>query len=269
MSAGAHHLRPAVAVLRRDLLTAWSYRFQLVSQVFSGLGTLAIFYYVSRLVRVGGFSPDQYFAYAAIGIMVFTIVNATLQLPQAGLRQELVAGTFERMLLAPWGSVQAIVSMLLYPMLYALITVVNLVWIGWALFGLDVSWSTAPVSLPVVGLSLIAFAPFGVLLLASVTLYKKTPPGTSYLVMGLSLVAGLYFPVVLLPDWIRWAADVQPLTPAVELLRWSLVGRPLQDPSWLPWAKLVLFAGLSMPLSMLVLRAALRRSRRRGTILEY
>ena len=269
MNAAAQRLRPALAVLRRDLLTAWSYRLQLVSQVFSGLGTLAIFYYVSRLVRVGEFSPQQYFAFAAIGIMVFTIVNATLQLPQTGLRQELVAGTFERLLLAPWGSLSAIVSMLLYPMLYALITVVNLIWIGWLLFGLDVHWSTAPLSLPVIGLSLIAFAPFGILLLASVTLFKKTPPGTTYLVMGLALVAGLYFPVALLPDWIRWASDAQPLTPAVELLRWSLAGRPLQDPGWLPWAKLALFTALALPLSTLVLRAALRRSRRRGTILEY
>ena len=269
MSLLRHHLRPTIAVVRRDLLLAWSYRLQFVAGVFSGFVSLTIFYYVSRMVRVEQFNPNQYFAFVAIGIVIFTIVAATIQIPQTSLRQELIAGTFERMLLAPWGSAAAIVSLLIYPTLYALATVTSLVCVGAAVFGLDLQWSTVPLAIPVAVLSLFAFAPFGILLLASVTLNKKAPPGANYLIAALSLVAGLYFPVALLPDWIRWASDIQPLTPATELLRSTLVGQPLAHPAWLSVAKLMLFTVVVVPTSMAVLRMALRASRHRGTILEY
>jgi ABC-2 type transport system permease protein len=269
MNAAGRHLRPATAVVRRDLLLAWSYRAQFVTGVFSGFVSLSIFYYISRLVRVEQFSPSDYFAFVTVGIVVFTVVNATLQSPEGALRQELVAGTFERMLLAPSGSAVPIVSLLIYPALYALITVTALVGIAAAIFGLELQWSTVPLGFLVAALSLLAFAPFGVLLLASVVLIKRAPPGANYLLAGLSLVAGLYFPVVLLPDWIQWASEVQPLTPAVELLRSTLVGQPLSDPAWLSLTKLAVFAAVALPLSVAALKAALRVSRRRGTILEY
>ncbi len=82
-------------------------------------------------------------------------------------------------------------------------------------------------------------------------------------------MAGLYFPVALLPDWIQWASNVQPLTPAVELLRSTLVGQSLSSSAWVLLLKLALFAGVALPLSIAVLRKALHASRRRGTILEY
>lgn len=269
MNAFRHHLRPTVAVVRRDLLLAWSYRLQFLGGAFSGFVSLGIFYYMSRLVRVDQFTPNEYFAFVTVGVVVFTIVHATLQLPQLALRQELVAGTFERMLLAPWGSAAAIVSLLIYPTLYSLITVATLVCIGAAVFHLQLQWSTVPLAIPVAVLSLLAFAPFGILLLASVIRIKKAPPGAGYAVAGLSFVAGLYFPIALLPEWIQWAADAQPLTPAVELLRSTLVGEPLSHSAWLLLAKLAVFAAVVLPLSVAALRRALHMSRRRGTILEY
>jgi ABC-2 type transport system permease protein len=269
MSSTVRYLRPAAAVVKRDFLIAWSYRVQFVTGLFSGFVTLATFYYISRLVRVEQFSPGEYFAFVAIGVVIFTVVTATLQLPQMTLRQELIAGTFERMLLAPGGTTTAITALLLYPALYALLTVAALVCLGAAAFGLDLQWSTVPAAVPIAILSLLAFAPFGVLLLASVVLIKRAPPGASYVVVGLSLVAGLYFPVSLLPGWIEWASDVQPLTPAAELLRNTLVGRPLEDPVWVPLLTLAAFALIALPLSIAALKAAVRSSRRRGTILEY
>jgi ABC-2 type transport system permease protein len=269
MTAAHRYFIPMMAVVRRDLLLAWSYRTQFVTGVFSGFMSLAVFYYVSRLVRIEEFSPDEYFAFVAIGIMIFSVITATVNLPQAALRQELVAGTFERMLLAPRGAIPAIVSLLVYPALYAMVTFVALIFLGAAVFGLELQWSTVPLSIPVAILSLVAFAPLGTLLLASIMLMKKAPPGAGFLVVALSLVAGLYFPAALLPDWIGWASDVQPLTPAVDLLRSTLVGEPLSDPAWVLVAKLVGFAVVALPLSLAALRSTLRISRRRGTVLEF
>lgn len=269
MSTVRRHILLSGAIVRRDLLLAWSYRAQFVTGVFSGFISLAVFYYISQLVRVPEFNSSEYFAFAAIGILIFTIVNATLQLPQASLRQELVAGTFERILLAPWGSAAAIVSMLIYPTLYALVTTGGLLCIAAVVFGLELQLSTAPLAIPVAVIGLLAISPFGILLLAIMIVSKRTPPGANYIIAGLSLVAGLYFPVALLPGWIRWTSDVQPLTPTVELLRGTLSGQPLADPAWVLIATLLVFALVFLPITIWGLRRALNISRRRGTILEF
>ena len=132
--------------------------------------------------------------------------------------------------------------LLIYPILYSLLTVAGLVAIGAAVFGLQLHWSTMPLAIPVAVLCVLAFAPFGILLLASVVYSKRSPPGSSYLIAGLSIVAGLYFPAQLLPDWIGWASDAQPLTPATELLRSTLVGEHLHHAAWLLVLELAGFA---------------------------
>jgi ABC-2 type transport system permease protein len=89
------------------------------------------------------------------------------------------------------------------------------------------------------------------------------------IVTGLSLVAGLYFPIALLPGWIQWTSDVQPFTPAVDLLRHLLVGTPMHGSAGVAVLKLAAFAAVMLPVAILLLRAAVDRGRRKGTITEY
>jgi ABC-2 type transport system permease protein len=93
--------------------------------------------------------------------------------------------------------------------------------------------------------------------------------GTNWVVAGISLVGGLYFPVALLPSWIQWASKVQPFTPAVNLMREVLLGLPMPEPAWLAVTKLVLFAAIFLPISLWALNKAVRISTRRGTMIEY
>jgi ABC-2 type transport system permease protein len=263
-------LRPALAVLKRDFINAKSYRVRFFTGLISGFANLAVFYYISRLVRLeGALSPDEYFAFVTIGVVIFTLVSATLTAPFTALRQELVSGTFERMLLAPSGAVPGIVALLLFPALYALLTALAMLCFAALVFGVDLHWSTMPVSVPLSILTLLAFAPFGVLMQASVIIGKKAPPGASYIIVAISLIAGLYFPVTLLPGWIEWTSQVQPFTPAADLLRWAVADQALPGSGWVATLKLFGFALVVLPVTVAVLRMALRMSRRRGTILEY
>jgi ABC-2 type transport system permease protein len=264
------HARVALSMLTRDFLLASSYRTQFVSGLFGGFANIVTFYYISRLVRLGGsFSADDYFAYVVVGILIYTIIGATLTTPAQSLRQELVAGTFERLLLAPGSTIASLVGLLLYPVLYALMSATAMLIFAASVFHIELRWATVPAALPLALLAVLSFAPFGLLLVASVVIGKKAPPGTTYVIFGLGLISGLYFPVNLLPVWIRWMAQAQPFTPAVELLRWSLSGRPLSDPVWLDVGKLGGFVVVMVPVALAALVFVLRKSRSRGTILEF
>ena len=269
MSLGPH-ASAAAAVLRRDFALFASYRMRFITTFFTTAVSLTLFYYVSRLVRsdrVG--SPDDYYAFVVVGIIIFAVLTSTLTMPVATLRAELMAGTFERMVLSPFGAVRAVMSLMLFPLLLALVSsVLSLVYAG-LVFGLDLRWPEALAGLPLALLGALAFAPFGLLMTAAVVIFKQTNAGATFIITGVTLLAGIYFPVSLLPDWIEWASEVQPFTPAVDLLRHFLVDTPLRDPMLLELAKLALFAVVMLPLSLVALAAAVRRSRRLGTVIEY
>jgi ABC-2 type transport system permease protein len=260
----------AGAVVKRDFLLLTSYRFRFVTQLLGAFFGLILFYYISRLVHVGrGISPDDYYAFAVTGLMTLQVINSTLATPSMTLRQELVAGTFERFATSPFGAVGGIVSMMLFPLLYTLVIVFLMLVFAGLVFGLALHWSTVPLSIPLGALAALSFAPFGVLIIAATMLAKQSSAGTTWVVAGISLVGGLYFPVALLPGWIRWMSDVQPFTPAVDLMRYVLLGMDLTGSAWLDLAKLGLFVVVLLPLSLAALAKAVRISIRRGTIIEY
>jgi ABC-2 type transport system permease protein len=260
----------AGAICKRDFLIFASYRTRFISTFFATAASLTLFYYISRLVsspRIG--SHDDYYAFVVVGVVIFSLLTSTLSTPVATLRAELQAGTFERMVLSPFGPVRSIASLLLFPLLLAFaLALLSLVFAG-SVFGLNVRWSTAAAALPVGLMGAVAFAPFGLLMTAGVVLFKQTNAGAAFIITGVTLLAGVYFPVALLPGWIQWAAEVQPFTPAVDLLRNVLVGTPLSESAWVEVLKLVGFTVVLLPLSTIALRAAVTQSRRRGTIIEY
>jgi ABC-2 type transport system permease protein len=269
VSGVADSTRAFVAVMRRDLHVYLSYRTRLVSQMMTSLFSLTLFYYVSRLVQVSGFgSPDAYFGYVVVGIALVSVLYSCFSIAEM-VRQELIAGTFERLLLSPFGGVRSILAMSVFPLAYAFALAAATLGLGWAIFGLQLHWATVPLSVPAMLLALLSFLPFGVLFAALTVATKQGSVGTSWVIALISIVGGLYFPVSLLPQWAQVAAKIQPFTPATEMLRHLLVDSPMETSMELAIAKVIGFAAVLLPASLLSLHHAIRVGQRRGTIIEY
>jgi ABC-2 type transport system permease protein len=260
----------SLAVVKRDILIFRSYRLRFAAQVVSGFFAVALLYYTSRLVTVAPFSePNSYFAFAVIGLVILQVLFSTVGGIPGQVRQELVAGTFERFVVSPFGSVAAVVSMSVFPFLLATASGMVTISLAALVFGMPMRWSTVPLGIPLALLGCLAFIPFGVLGAAAVILVKQAQTGVSFLVTGISFIAGFLFPVALLPSWIRWTSEVQPFTPMVELLRNVLVGTPVTEPVWLSLFKIGLAVAVLLPLAVWTLGLAIRKSQRLGTIIEY
>lgn len=259
----------AWAFLVRDFLVFTSYRMRFLAEIVSAALGVAIFYYVSRLVTGGSFaSADEYFAFAVVGLVILQVVTASLVVLPMALRQELVAGTFERVLVSPFGPIPGLLAMSVFPFLAAVVSSAITLGVAVIAFGMYIQWSTLALAFPAAVLGYLAFLPLAVLITASVFLVKQVSAGAGLIVACLSLVAGVLFPVVLLPDWIQWTSEVQPLTPALELLRNLVTGAPIESAAGAV-LRLVVFALVLLPLSLVVLRASLVHAQRRGTVLEY
>jgi ABC-2 type transport system permease protein len=258
-----------LAVLRRDLYVYMSYRTRIFSQILTSIFSLTLFYYVSRLVHVSGFgSPGSYFGFVVVGIALVSVMYSCFSVPDL-VRQELVAGTFDRLLLSPFGAVRGVMAMTLFPLVYSFVFAALTLGMACVLFGLHLHWATVPLSVPAMVLVLAAFLPFGLLFAALTILIKQGSVGTSWVIALISIVGGLYFPVSLLPHWVQSASKLQPFTPATNLLRHLLVNTPLTDSTGGSLLRLVGFAGVLMPLSLFALSRAIRVGQQRGTIIEY
>ena len=78
MSLALRYVSAALGILRRDAAVFASYRLRFATQTAATLFTLLLFYYISRLVRVEMFpSPDEYFAFVTVGLVIFGVLTST------------------------------------------------------------------------------------------------------------------------------------------------------------------------------------------------
>jgi ABC-2 type transport system permease protein len=260
----------AAGIMRRDAAVFLSYRTRFATQAASSFVSLFVFYYVSRLVGNRTFrTPDEYFAFAVVGVVVMQVLAATLTTLPLSVRQELVAGTFERFVLSPFGPVASVASTTLFPFVMSFIYGVFTLLAAVAIFGLHAEWPNSLLAIPVSLLGALAFAPFALGIAAAVVLFKQVVGGAGFIVTGITLVGGFLFPVSLLPSWIRWTSEVQPFTPTLALLRHLLVGAPAAADPWVTTLKVAAFAAVLLPVSLLLLGKSVRVAQRRGTISEY
>ncbi len=270
MNAVSLRVLAGLAVVRRDALVFASYRGQAISQLFGSAVSVALFYYVSRLISAEQFGgPNEYFAFVVVGMTIVQLITATLGVIPVSVRGELVAGTLERMFLSPFGAVGGLLGMMVFPTLLSLLSAAMTIATGVVLFKLPVEIATLPLAIPLGALCALAFVPFSLLFAAIIVAFKQLPPGASYLVVALTFVSGLYFPVDLLPSWIAWAADVQPYTPAVDLLRYVISGIEPETSPWMLVARIIGFTVVLMPLSVFAVSRAIAHGRRTGSLIEY
>jgi ABC-2 type transport system permease protein len=262
-------LEAMTGILRRDAILFVSYRTQLLSQFLGPLFSIAIFYYISHLLIKKTFhSPGGYFGFVVVGLAIVEILTFSLGMMPGSVRQELVSGTIERQLVSAHGPLNGILGTMLFPLCDALGSGVLTLVLAGAIFGMPLA-NTAALAIPVALLGVLAFMPFALLLVSMVMAFKQVASASQFIVSGITVVGGLYFPTTLLPGWIKWTSEVQPFTPATELMRHLIVGTPSLHPAWLELVKLAGFAIVLLPVGLLVLRSAIRYGQRVGTIVEY
>jgi ABC-2 type transport system permease protein len=256
-------------IMRRDAILFMTYRTQLVAQFLGPLFTITLFYYISRLVTARTIhSPGGYFGFVIVGLVIVQILTISLGIMPVTVRQELVSGTIERFLVSAHGPVNGILGTMLFPLINAMLTGVLTLALAALVFGLPLA-STAALALPVSLLGMLAFMPFAFFLVSLVMAFKQAASATQFIIAGLAIVGGLYFPISVLPDWIRWASEVQPFTPATDLLRHLLVNAPLRQSAGVDLLKLVGFVVVLLPAGFALLRMAIRYGQRTGTVAEY
>jgi ABC-type polysaccharide/polyol phosphate export permease len=260
------------AFVRRDFLTAWSYRMAFFTDVFNLMFQAVLFYFIGRMVNptvLPSFGGERasYLEFVAVGIVLSAFVQLGVGRVASAMRREQTLGTLESLLLTPTSTATIQLGSVVYDLIYIpLRTALFLVIIAVG-FGLDFQASGV---LPA-ALILLLFIPFvwglGILSAGAVLTFRQGSGGVGFVVAILTLGSGAYFPLQLFPDAIRQVAEASPIALAIEGMRDALLGGEV--PAASTYGLLAGSAALSLIVGALGFRLALQRETRLGTVGLY
>jgi ABC-2 type transport system permease protein len=267
-------IRTLWGILRRDLQLEFSYKLSFAMQVAGTVPMLLLFILLARffggavsgkLAAYGG----QYFPFVLVGLAVQTYLSQALGTFSMRLREAQLTGTFEAELVTAAPLPVHLAGMTLYPFALSTFHVILILGLGALMGGVHLHWARLPQVLVVLLFSSAAFAVLGVLSASYIIVFKRGDPVT-ILVRVLSwMLGGVYYPLSVLPPWLRHVADLVPMTPCLEGLRRLLLEGQGAASLVRPMAFLAPWILLGLPASFLLFRAALGRARARGTLGQY
>jgi len=264
------YLEVVRAFTRKDFRVAWSYRGTFMVGLFAIFYQLVIFRFVSRLIggsQVIG-SPNEYFRFVVVGIILTGILRAATGSAASNARRDQVEGTLEALATQPMPVTLLGLGWSAWPiceaMVDGLLTLVIAIPLGFT--------RVSPDWVPVIAcllLSVMVFLSIGLMAAALVVATQQGGHLPGLITAALTLLSGAFFPLAVLPAWLRAIADLSPLTYALRALRASTL--PGSSTSTL-LSDLGIVAGSALvllPISVACLSLALHRARVTGRLSTF
>jgi ABC-2 type transport system permease protein len=266
--------RKALAFVRRDFLTDASYRLAWLLQSAEILLIAAIAYFLGRFLRQQGLEAvtsfaHDYFSFVILGIAFFDYLGTALNCFAHAIREGQVTGTLETLLVTQTRLESIVLGSSLYPFLSSTARVTSYLVLGALFFGLPLGNADWGAALLLLVLSILAFSSFGIVSASFTLLFKRGDPFTWLLLGASGLLGGVFYPVAVLPAWLKAVAQFLPITYCLEGMRRALLAGDGVAELWRETLVLLLFAGVGLPLALALFRWSVHRAKLTGALAQY
>ena len=261
----------AYAFQKKNVQESMSYSFSFLSEGFDIAANLAIFFFIGRLVSQGTnpfLTPygGDYFSFALIGIAFAGIQQSALYSFSHALSSEQGAGTLEEILITSTKLSTVMMSGVLWNCLFVFIRTVFYLLLGILFFQAHFTFHDPLAIAFVLFFSLTAMAGFGMISAGFLLIYKRGDPFSFCFSSASKFLAGVYFPVTVLPLWIQSLSPFFPLTYTLNALRKVLLKGAGMGEVWSDCFVLILFSAVLLPVGIFYFRYAEKRARREGSL---
>jgi len=264
--------RPVVlaAIIKRDFSIATSYRTAFLFDLVVGVLNLMVFYFISKTLgrvtvpSLGG--APNYFAFAAVGMILTLVISSASVALARRVREEQLTGTLEALFAQPVTTTEIGLGLAGFPFLFSIVRVLIYLSIAVQLFDLEVNnpdWIGLAIMLLVTGA---AMGAIGLVMGGVVVAVKRGESFAVLLPFALGFFGGNAFPRSVLPGWAQAIGSVTPTRFAFDGTRDAM----FLGTGWTNDAiGLVVFAVVTFPLALILLRQTLLFAIRRGTLGQY
>lgn len=263
-----------LAFLKRDFLIDVSYRFKFLLQISSIFISTLLFFFLSKLVGQGVANQleqygGNYFAFVLIGIAFSDYLSVSLHSFAKQIRDAQMMGTLEALLVTPTSIPTLLFSSSLYNFLFTSIRVILYLTIGVLIFGLNLHVTSFFAFFVIMMLTILAFAGIGLLSAAFIIVFKQGSPISWSIGTISGLLGGVYYPVSVLPSWLKPYAYLLPITHALEAMRLVLLRGATFVAVYEKVLALVAFVILLLPLGLLAFGYGLKMAKKEGSLIQY
>lgn len=262
------------AFFRRDALEALSYRGAFLIRLAGLLMSLVSLLFLSRFIDTGD-SPllqrygGAYLPFSLTGIVLLNLQHVFTSAYAERIRRAQMAGTLEAMLTTPTPGWVVLVCAPLYRIVTAYLGGVLVLVLGGAVLGVRFDPAGLPALTVALVLGPLTFTSLGFVAATLTMLLRRSDPLTVFLAGISALFSGVLYPVSVLPDWMRTAANVLPITHVLEIARrGAFAGADLRSLAG-PIVTLSITCALLLPLGLVSFTWAVRRARRDGSLSHY
>ena len=265
-------LRAAGAFWTMDRQVRWSYPASMFNQLASMAALVFLFYYGGESI-VDSVLPDTQegglFLFAIVGYAVLQLMSASHSAYASRVRSAQVSGLLEASMMTRTPAWQILLAMPTYDLASAFTRLAGLLVLAVVLSDAAVTWSGLPAALVFLALGEVSFLALGVIS-ASITLVTKTGDPIARVVnMASFLIAGVFFPRDVLPEWLGTVGGLLPIAPVLDGMRNALFGSvgSITQPALL--IQCLVTATLLALAAALIARWSLRRVLTDGSLGHY
>jgi ABC-2 type transport system permease protein len=264
--------RPRVlrALINRDFSVSRSYRVSFLLEIVYGSAEVLLFFFISRTFKdvtiANLHGAPSYFAFAAVGIAVTVVLQATTTYLASNIRNEQLTGTLEALVVQPVNGAELALGLAGYAFIEATIKAAFYITVPVVLLGVNIghaSWAGFVAMLIATGAAMTCI---GILLGAAAIVFKSTSVLAGVVTLGLGLISGALYPISVLPGWVAAIGRVMPTRFAYDGLRAALY----TGGGWAQSAAILAsIAVVSLPVAIWCFERALDISRRVGSLGQY
>jgi len=269
--------RAAWAIARKELQIFGRYRLNAVNSVIQPLyqtlipgvllgATFAIGGQAVGLAATAG--TTDIVGYLFLGMLALNLASAGFWRVAFSIKMELDAGTLEPAWLTPTRRETFVIGMTISGLIIAVVATVVLVLIGIWMFGAGIAPRLA-VAVPILAVSSVGILGIGYLIGAIVLRMRDANFFVDAADFIFVVLSGAAFPIIVLPELVRWISYLLPTTHALDLMRVAALDtRPLL-PLPLEWLMLVLTSVALLIVGRAAWLSTEHRLRVRGTLGQH
>ena len=268
------NLQKMGAFIKRDFYIQTSYRFAFLLRLCAILFSVLTFYFIAKLFGKAAVPylksyGGDYFSFVLVGLAFSGYLRASLSSFAQTLRNEQMMGTLENMILSPTKLSTLICCSSLWNFIFASVEVIVYLALGGLLFGVDFSKGNFLAAFVILFLTILCFSGIGIISASFIMVFKRGNPINWVLSSGSALFGGVFFPITILPLWLRSISWMLPITYALRAMRHAMLqGYPLSA-MYQDLLILLVFTALILPLSIFCFRYAVKQAKVKGTLAFY
>lgn len=264
----------ALAFIRRDFQTQASYRLAFITRIVGMLISVSIFYFISQILGTA-VSPylqrygTDYFHFALLGIAFYPFIGLSVNSLAEAIHEYQQNGTLEVLFLSPTPILPALVMSTLWRYCWAFAESLFYLLVAGIFFQAHLDWSNIFSAVLIIFLTILANAGLGFINASFVLVTKRASPLARLLSLVTSLLAGVYYPVEVLPNWLQGFSRLLPATYSFDALRRTMLQSASLTDVGQNLLALAVFTVVLLPIGLVAFRYAVRWAKIDGSLSQF